>query len=602
MSSICGIARTDTRIIAASEIDAMLAALDHWSADHKHSSIVDGAGMGHLLSRVSNQAVHERQPYFDADSGLLISADVRLDNREDLAQQLGMSAARLKTIADGKLVLLAYQRWQHECVQRLRGDFAFAIWDVRSRKLFCARDPLGIRPFFYSATQGEFVFASEMKGLLALPFVDRSVDELWIADYLHNLILDHNSTLYANIRRLEPGHVLIFSEAGLRKSAYWQFDTELRPRLKNEQEYVEAFRDKFETTMRRHLSTDSAVGGELSGGLDSSAICAVALAQLGESERSLLTFAQLADPEYTGHLPRDGRSAVELFCERAGIKDCTHVTGAGAGVLDTLDWANRTLDEPARVLVVLFNDMLHDAAAGAGVRILLSGWGGNQGVSDPATDITHNALHPAQWRSWLGNKLLKRENTEPYWQKFAHLPLRDELRERFGMRERAQQVFGSHGQPRSGADRIIFKLTAPEIAARMEIANLATSARRIEYRYPLLDLELIEFFMSVPREFAQRRNIPRYFFRRVVEHWVPREICWSNARASANPGAISRRRRDGAALRERLEGVSAHSRVHDYVDVKKLSVTFEVKGPKSGRLWERENDLLKVLMLDHKLR
>ena len=122
-----------------------------------------GIGLGHGLLRTADEGPLHAQPFVDGD--LAITADVRLDNRDELLAALGLAD---RSMSDAALVLAAYRRWATDCPSRLLGDFAFALWDAHRRALFCARDHFGVKPFCYSAGTDRFVFASEIKALLAL--------------------------------------------------------------------------------------------------------------------------------------------------------------------------------------------------------------------------------------------------------------------------------------------------------------------------------------------------------------------------------------------------------------------------------------------------
>jgi asparagine synthase (glutamine-hydrolysing) len=177
----------------------MLDALDYWSADARGGWTTGDAGLGHLLLRTTSSP-HEALPLTDHEAGITITGDCRLDNRDDVAGRLGVGAAELAGWSDARLVLCAYRQWGEQCVAHLLGDFAFAVWDSRRRQLFGARDRFGVKPLYYYERGGLFAFASEMKGLLALSAVDRTVNETWIADYIHRLGLDNTGTFFAGMR------------------------------------------------------------------------------------------------------------------------------------------------------------------------------------------------------------------------------------------------------------------------------------------------------------------------------------------------------------------------------------------------------------------
>jgi asparagine synthase (glutamine-hydrolysing) len=191
----------------AAELEPMLAALAHRGPDGVHTWRDGAVGLGHLLLRTTPDAPGAIQPLVAGE--LAITADARLDNRAELIQALRMDERPAHELADAALLLAAYAKWGERCVDHLLGDFAFAVWDGRTRELFCVRDHLGVRPFYYHATPARFACASEIKALLSLPDVTRTVDDGRVAEFLALLESEgKDATCFQEIRRLPPGHWL----------------------------------------------------------------------------------------------------------------------------------------------------------------------------------------------------------------------------------------------------------------------------------------------------------------------------------------------------------------------------------------------------------
>lgn len=625
MSSLCGICRPHGAPVEPSEIAAMLDALNHWRADMRGQWSADGIGLGHLLLRATPQSLYESLPVHDAEAGLAITGDFRLDNRDALAEQLGIPRAGLEHWPDGRLALRAYREWGAECAARLDGDFAFSVWDARRHELFCARDRIGVKPFYYVHHAGTFAFATEMKGLLALPFVERSVDETWIADYLHHLAIDREATFYAHIRRLAPAHTLTFTADGVRTRQYWTPDAHRELRLSRDEDYVDGFREKLVRAIRRRVDAPFDIGAELSGGLDSSAICAVAQRVLRDRGERLATFSQVRAPgmEDAAGRPPDFRWAIDSVVRHAGIDRVCLLEGEG-GVLEAAAWANQYHDEPPRDSSSLYNHDLYDAAAARGVRVLLSGFGGNQCASAGGHGRRRELLRQGRWiQLWhelaaekgrhpllaalalgvreldgpLADRMLKRGIT---WQAHATRPSRDDFARRIGIRQRTLQAGRLRRPPAGLRAQAVHLLSAPGVALRLEHANLPTAARRIEYRYPLLDVELISFCLAVPSRLKYSRGIDRYLFRRSLDGWLPDDVRMAaGPRGSANPGNYARKRRDHEALMARLHALAPDNPVFAYLDLEKLQRQKRIPNrfPR-----ERHSDILRALALEHRLR
>ena len=200
MTAICGIL---SRGDVAAPLAAMLEALDAYGTQ-SGAWTEEGIGLGvrHRPNPVGETAVR-----FDGEAGLALVADVRLDDRETLCAALGVPHPDRADIADGALLLRAYRRWGEECPHHLLGDYAFAVWNTRTRTLFCARDHIGARPFYYARTPEGFVCASAVEAVLAAPFVSDALDETTVATFLTRISLTTPThTFFRAVRKLPPGH------------------------------------------------------------------------------------------------------------------------------------------------------------------------------------------------------------------------------------------------------------------------------------------------------------------------------------------------------------------------------------------------------------
>ena len=148
------------------------------------------------------ESLHETLPF--EEDGLIITADARIDNRKELSEKLDIEDK--ESVSDSYFILKAYRKWGEKCPEKLLGDFAFAIWDKNNEKLFCARDHMGIKPFYYYMSNNAFFFATEMKALLTIPEIPYKLNELKLAFYLTKSNSDKNLTFYKNILFLNPAH------------------------------------------------------------------------------------------------------------------------------------------------------------------------------------------------------------------------------------------------------------------------------------------------------------------------------------------------------------------------------------------------------------
>ncbi len=297
MSGITGIYYLNNQPAEATDLGRMVDKLAHRGPDGANIWCDESVGLGHRMLWTTPESLLEKLPYFDHNRNLAITADARIDNREELITQLGLSDRPAEKITDSQLILAAYKKWGEDSPAKLLGAFAFAIWDGRKQQLFCARDHMGIKPFYYYHQVGHlFVFGSEIKAFLCLSEIPRNLNEERIADYLLVMFEDKSSTFYQDIFRLPPASSLIVSQRGIKIKSYWSLAPSSQLRLNSDQEYAEALREIFTEAVRCRLRSAFPIGSHLSGGLDSSSVTCVAKQLLQkESNIPLHTFSNIFD-------------------------------------------------------------------------------------------------------------------------------------------------------------------------------------------------------------------------------------------------------------------------------------------------------------------
>lgn len=274
MSGFVGIVAADGAPVDRALLERMTRALAFRGPDGQGTWSEGGAGLGHTLLRTVDESAAERQPA-TLDGEVWIVSDARIDRREDLARELGLRREVLSG-PDCFLILHAYARWGERCVEHLMGDFAFAVWDGRERKLFCARDHFGVKPFHYAAPPGGLVVGNTLNGIRLHPGVSDRLNELAIADFLlyyHNQ--DVATTTFADISRLPPAHRMTWSDGRLRVERYWSLPSDPPARFTRTRDCVDGFGAALEAAVADRLR-QRRVAIFLSGGLDSTAVAATA--------------------------------------------------------------------------------------------------------------------------------------------------------------------------------------------------------------------------------------------------------------------------------------------------------------------------------------
>jgi len=258
------------------DLEAHLAAMNHLirhrgpDGDATWRGPSDRVGFVHRRLAIID-LVSGDQPMTDP-AGNWITYNGEIYNYVELREELG--AENFHTTSDTEVILAAYRRWGRDCLDHLRGMFAFAIWDAKDGSLFCARDRFGMKPFYYAVVNGRFYFASEAKALLPfLPGVETDLEGL--RDYLTFQFCLDGKTLFAGIRELLPGHRLQIRNGNIEISRYWDVYYRL-DFSRTAASFEEQLRELFADSVRVHLRADVPVGAYLSGGLDSSIVASLA--------------------------------------------------------------------------------------------------------------------------------------------------------------------------------------------------------------------------------------------------------------------------------------------------------------------------------------
>jgi len=282
MCGICGIVNFDEAdAVDRSLIQRMTDSLAHRGPDDAGYFFDGRAAMGHRRLSIIDLSGGS-QPIYNEDHSAAIVFNGEIYNYQDLAGDLKSSGHVFRTRSDTETILHAYEEYGQDCVTKLRGMFAFAIWDRNARRLFVARDRLGIKPIYYYQSSRFLAFASEIKSLLEIPGIPREVDSEALDLYTSLRYVPGPRTMFRNIYRLQPGHTLVADERGVHTAKYW--DIEYSESGENPARQLQRFEELLEESVRLRLIAEVPLGVFLSGGLDSSAVLA-AMTKIAGEER-----------------------------------------------------------------------------------------------------------------------------------------------------------------------------------------------------------------------------------------------------------------------------------------------------------------------------
>lgn len=529
--------------------------LSHRGPDDYGYYLDGNVGLGHRrLSIIDLAGGH--QPVFNEDKSKCIIFNGEIYNFMELRDILLGKGHKFSTRSDTETIVHAYEEWGEQCVDYLRGMFAFAIWDKKDKKLFIARDRLGIKPLFYAEHNEKFYFASEMKAILADFGFPRNMDEMALASYFTLSYIPAPLTIFSKIRKLLPGHTLTWQDGKIKNNKYW--DLQFAPdRGKSENDFIKGFMDIFQESVKSHLISDVPLGAFLSGGVDSSAV--VAMMSNGAPSR-VNTFCIGFGGNTGGYL--DERKYAKMVAERYATNHREYeVTPTLDGLLDKIV---RAFDEPFADDSTIPSYFVCKIAR-ENVTVALSGLGGDElfagyerylgfrlrglynkfpfflrenlisrfieNLSERADGhytVNHmkrfvrSASLPAD-ESYLGYvSLLTKEQRHTFFAdtlKFNNYL--DSCRELLTGYFNSPNVSGDC----NSLDRALYfdiKTYLPEDI--LALTDRISMQHSLEVRVPFLDHKLVEFCATIPSEIKMKWLKKKYLLKKAVAGLLPKEV------------------------------------------------------------------------------
>lgn len=374
--------------------------------------------LGRRLFPMLPEDAYDLQPLRSRDGRLTLVADIRLDNRDELIVALGLPSGQTQFLCDAALLLESLARWGEGALDRIVGDFAFALWDGTAQKLLLARDFLGQRPLHYHRGSGFFAFASMPKGLHALAEIPYGPDEEAVVEALARMP-DHGSrTYFKNIERVESAHVVTVTREGLRARRYWQpqFRTLSRAVCGD---YVDGLRHHLDQATRSRLrGVNGVVGAHLSGGLDSSAVAATAARLLATQGGKVVAFTAVCREGYVADTPTpswfvDGGPLAAATASMYRNIEHVPVHSGHLSPLGDLDRAIFFWEWPPRNLSPLvWGEATNKAAHERNINIMLTGSVGNGTISYDGLQLLPELLSSGRllWYMREASKLVANTN------------------------------------------------------------------------------------------------------------------------------------------------------------------------------------------------
>ena len=495
---------------------------------HRRLSIIDLAKEGH-------------QPMLDTTRNYTIVFNGEVYNYKELKKELEQEGVVFTSASDTEVVLEAYIKWGEACVHKFVGMWAFTIYNKNKQQLFISRDRFGIKPFYYSKKDGQFAFASEIKGLLKIPGIEPIADEKLVAEYvMYGTISQPYQNLFKNIEELHPGYngLYNFTSGELKLDQYYQLEEQVKKRkiLGNFDAALTEYQELFSAAVRLHLRSDVPVGSCLSGGLDSSALVGVIAPEIGTTFNTFTAAYKNSDIDESDY-------AKEAIKDFNNVKD--HYTYPNAATfLKDISKIVYYHDQPVGSASMYAHWEVMKLAGQHKMKVLLNGQGADEalgGYSNFAGVYLFDLLKSFRFLKFGKEKKRIEENfTKGVKSKIAsaiyyHLPafLKSSLRKKqrighqFLVKEELEKL--KLDVPVRGGKKFrensysAFRFGLYDLLRNEDRNSMAFS---IESRVPYLDHRLVEYSIALPTKYKIKEGWSKYILRKIVETKISDKIVW----------------------------------------------------------------------------
>lgn len=597
MSAIFGIVNLcNEKEVSHFELDLMMQSLAHRGGDGSYIWNDLNVGLGQQKLNITPESFDETLPFFQSENKLTIVSDARLDNRFDLFRELEIPTTEQRDFADSQLILYAYKKWGERCSENLLGDFAFAIWDGREKKLFCCRDQMGSNSLFYYSDAKRFIFATEPKAILTIPGIEKKINR----NKLATLVIPSakssfwSETWFEKIYSLEAGSCSTVDINGIRIRKYWEPPFVEKLPYKNDDEILEAFQSLMFEAVGARLRSAYPVSAMLSGGLDSSCVVSVAASILEKQNKQLHTFSSVLPTENDPFL-KDERYFVNQFRDWKNV-NINYITAQQSGPFDNIENLVWLYDSPLIISSHYLYTAFAEASQTIGSRLTMDGSGGELSASFHGEDCYSEMFFRFHWFYVFREfRLRKKIDGDSFWRIFRSHILKPLIPNQLFSTNRKNNYYKTHHPlQKDFAKRLISNI--PELKHHGSFLNefppnhrrsqhsLQVNHQRKKSRsggmigdgkigvvFPLLDKRLLEFCLAVPATLKVRNGYKRYLIRAGLDKILPHDIQWRNSKGSFSPDYLRRYNAQRKQVYDFLQSIKPNDPVRAIVDIEGLN-------------------------------
>ena len=503
----------------------------------------NGIGLGHRRLSIIDLTAKADQPFSLPEKKISIVYNGELYNYQEIKKELKESGYTFRTNSDTEVVLCAYDKWQEDCLNKFNGMFSFAIWNDNDRTLFCARDHIGIKPFYYEIDEYGFSFSSESQALGT-----RKIDQFAVRSYLFGMYVPSHLSIYEGVKKLLPGHsILVKSNGEILIRKYWDIPFERNYDIKTSKDAELFISPVLNESIKRQLTSDVPVGAFLSGGYDSGLI----VAKAAETITSLNTYSVGFD----GNSQANELEIAKRVAKKYQTKHHERIIGSSE-VISLLDKALSRMSEPVSDSAIVPTYCLSEMASIDGIKVMLSGTGGDEvfGGYERYTGYSMSRNLFLKTPSLFRNLISTLPFPDPTWNSRIKSNFMDMLISTGGSPKLASKTFKNRSDYvnflnfLSGNVLPQYKKSRSQLYSQMEfdikaylpdlllmILDQLTMAHTIEGRVPYLDINLIKACLSIDPRLHVNRNQTRLIQKGIARNKIDSETFTAKKQGFSGP-------------------------------------------------------------------
>ncbi|MDP3358903.1 MAG: asparagine synthase (glutamine-hydrolyzing) [Lutibacter sp.] len=512
---MCGIAGIVGKYASEEMMDQMLLSQRHRGPDFTGKYIDKEIVLGHIRLKIIDLSEAANQPFYSKDNRYILIFNGEIYNYIELKVELNKEYD-FKTASDTEVLLAAYIKWGKDCLSKLNGMFAFAIWDTQEKKLFAARDRFGVKPFYYHMNKNSFYFSSEIKALHAAGIPKTPDEKVWASYFAYGSYGNPDETFWEDIQQLPGGHYLEYQKNQLTIEKWYFFEVAVAKQPKNlsYQEAKEQYLTLLKDSIRLRFRADVPVGFNISGGLDSSVLLALVnnFNSLNLKSKIVNRKSISAYTFYTNNPDYDELPWVEQMISKTN-NPLTKVLLKAAEVPDYANKMAWQQDEPYGGIPTLAYAKLFEQARKDNILVLLDG----QGMDE----------------QWAGYDYYTQQN-EATIQGVTDSPFKTKVLSAAFLKKAVKPMY-----PKPFNEEVLNKqyrdLFYTKIPRALRFNDRVSMAYSTELREPFLDYRLVEFAFSLPLDFKIKNGVTKWMLREIASEYLADDLVYTPKRALQTP-------------------------------------------------------------------